>query len=191
MYTKPNGDYSVKPTSMPSSSPWQQLSRSWKRGENPTTDMDCIDGVRTQSRISCHCQPDKARKYDVQQTLPQCKTTQVNNSPLTNYNQATSRPPVLTTSANSSRLILDSSSRSPRYHVPPKLPQHQLHRNPLSPPLEKKIAMFPNRVWSDLYASSHGKYGLSGHNIAPVQLLCLYGGKETQKLVCPYHCITN
>ncbi len=74
---------------------------------------------------------------------------------------------------------------------PPEFPQHWPHRNPLLPPLEKKIAMFPIWVWSDLYASSHSKYGLLGHNIAPVRLLCLYGGKERQKLVCPYHCITN
>ena len=42
------------------------------------------------------------------------------------------------------------------------------------------------RVWSDLCASWRDKNDLLGHYIPPVQLLCLYGGKERQKLVCPY-----
>ncbi len=42
------------------------------------------------------------------------------------------------------------------------------------------------RVWSDLCASWSDKNNLLSHFIAPVQLLCLHGGKERQKLVCPY-----
>jgi hypothetical protein len=51
---------------------------------------------------------------------------------------------------------------------------------------EESRALFLIWVWSDLYASSHDKNDLSGHYIAPVQLLCLYGREERQKLVCPY-----
>ncbi len=46
--------------------------------------------------------------------------------------------------------------------------------------------VFLIQVWSDLYASGCDKNDLLGHYIAPVWLLYLYGGKERQKLVCPY-----
>jgi hypothetical protein len=46
--------------------------------------------------------------------------------------------------------------------------------------------LFLIRVWSDLCASCHDKNGLLGCYIAPVQLLCLYGRKERQNLVCSY-----
>ncbi len=46
--------------------------------------------------------------------------------------------------------------------------------------------LFLIRVWSDLYASGCDKNDLLGHYIAPVWLICLYGGKERQHLVCPY-----
>jgi hypothetical protein len=45
------------------------------------------------------------------------------------------------------------------------------------------------RVWSGLIASPLDNNAQFGHYIALVRLLCLHGGKERQKFVCPFYIV--
>jgi hypothetical protein len=51
------------------------------------------------------------------------------------------------------------------------------------------LTIILNQVWSGLIASPLDKDAHFGHNIALVRLLCLHGGKEGQKFICPLYVV--